>query len=84
MDIIIIALVCSQLGVPDHANCMIDTATRTERIEPPARNNAECEFNGMAMLADKVGRGFIKIDMRTEYIKVMCVQPSHIENHGTG
>ena len=84
MDIIIIALVCSQLGVPDHANCLVATATHTDQVEMTANSIEGCQFNGMAALADIVSRGIWHVDMRTEYVKVMCVLPSQLENHKAG
>ncbi len=67
---IIIALVCSRLAVPDPANCVIDNSLRHERLELVAINDVMCEFNGMAAAADHM-----HIDADSEYLKVLCVRP---------
>lgn len=71
MTLIIIALVCSQLGVPDHRNCMVDTAARYQKLEVVANSDQNCEFNGMTYAAARM-----RVDARFEYVKVMCVRPS--------
>ena len=67
---IIIALVCSRLAVPDPANCIIDNSLRHERLELVAKSDVMCEFNGMAAAADHM-----HIDSQSEYLKVLCVRP---------
>ena len=71
---IIIALVCSRLAVPNPADCVIDNSLRHERLELIATNDVMCEFNGMAAAADHM-----HIDGATEYLKVLCVRP--LEGH---
>ncbi len=67
---IIIALVCSRLAVPDPANCVIDNSLRHERLELVATNDVMCEFNGMVAAADHM-----HVDPASEYLKVLCVRP---------
>ncbi len=73
---IIIALVCSRLAVPDPANCVIDNSLRHERLELAATNDYMCELNGMIAAADHM-----HIDQASEYLKVLCVRPLQ-ENKG--
>jgi hypothetical protein len=70
-SLVVIMLVCSQLAVPDTANCVIDTSLRHERLELPAKNDAMCGLNGMIAAAERM-----HLDMKSEYLKVMCVRPS--------
>ncbi len=67
---IIIALVCSQLSTPVRADCVIDNSLRHERLELAARDDVMCELNGMIAAA-----AIMKIDMASEYLKVLCVRP---------
>ncbi len=73
---IIIALVCSRLAVPDPANCVIDNSLRHERLELAATNDVMCELNGMIAAADHM-----HIDAASEYLKVLCVRQLQ-ENKG--
>ncbi len=66
---IIIALVCSRLAVPDPANCVIDNSLRHEQLGV-ATSDVMCEFNGMAAAADHM-----HVNPDSEYLKVLCVRP---------
>ena len=69
--LVIIALVCSQLSIPDPVNCTVDSSLRHQRLELAANNDVMCEFNGMVAAAE-----IMHIDGRSEYLKVLCVRPS--------
>jgi len=71
MDLIAIALVCSQLAVPDHRNCMVDNSIRHMKLEIIATNEEMCEFNGMVAAAETM-----RVNPQFEYVKVLCVRPS--------
>jgi len=79
MDLVVIALVCSQLAVPDHADCMVDTSLHHQRLEVAANSETMCEFNGMVAAAS-----LWQIDPKFEYVKVMCVLPSFEINRMPG
>lgn len=71
MALVIVALVCSQLATPDHANCTIDSSVRHQKLEMTADNDFACEFNGMTYAAN-----LMHVDARSEYVKILCVRPS--------
>jgi hypothetical protein len=76
---IIIALVCSRLAVPDPANCVIDNSLRHERLELAATNDVMCGLNGQVSAAE-----ILHVDPQSEYLKIMCVRPSVDSNRIPG
>ena len=72
MQLVIIALVCSQLATPDPHNCVVDSSIRHQRLDLAASNDVMCEFNGMAYAANVMHVDTSKF----EYVKVLCVRPS--------
>ena len=71
MEIIIIALVCSQLATPNHADCVLATSVRHQRLELAATNLPMCGLNGQIAAA-----AIMHVDYMSEYVKIDCVLPS--------
>lgn len=71
MELVVIALVCSQLATPIRADCVVDSSIRHQKLAETATSDMMCEMNGMFYAAQRM-----HVDAQSEYVKVMCVRPS--------
>lgn len=79
MDLVVIALVCSLMATPNHADCLVDNSLRHMRLDLMATNDTMCQLNGQIAAA-----AALHVDPAFEYVKVMCVHPSIEVGHMPG